>query len=41
MTMSMEPALTVEDLTVDIDGASVVDGVSFSVGAGEVTALVG
>ena len=41
MTMSMAPALTVEDLTIDIDGASVVDGVSFSVGAGEVIALVG
>jgi peptide/nickel transport system ATP-binding protein len=41
MTMSIAPALTVEDLTVDIDGASVVDGVSFSVGAGEVIALVG
>jgi peptide/nickel transport system ATP-binding protein len=41
MTMSIAPALTVEDLTIDIDGASVVDGVSFSVGAGEVIALVG
>jgi peptide/nickel transport system ATP-binding protein len=41
MTMSTVPALTVEDLTIDIDGASVVDGVSFSVGAGEVIALVG
>jgi peptide/nickel transport system ATP-binding protein len=41
MTMSIVPVLTVEDLTVDIDGASVVDGVSFSVGAGEVIALVG
>jgi peptide/nickel transport system ATP-binding protein len=41
MTLSMAPALTVEDLTVDIEGASVVDGVSFSVGAGEVIALVG
>jgi len=41
MTMSIAPALTVEDLTIDIDGASVVDGVSFSVRAGEVIALVG
>ena len=41
MTMSIAQALTVEDLTIDIDGASVVDGVSFSVGAGEVIALVG
>ena len=41
MTMSIAPALTVEDLTIDIDGALVVDGVSFSVGAGEVIALVG
>jgi peptide/nickel transport system ATP-binding protein len=41
MRMSIAPALVVEDLTIDIDGASVVDGVSFSVGAGEVMALVG
>jgi peptide/nickel transport system ATP-binding protein len=41
MTMPIAPALTVEDLTIDVDGASVVDGVSFSVGAGEVIALVG
>jgi peptide/nickel transport system ATP-binding protein len=41
MEGSIAPALTVEDLTIDIDGASVVDGVSFSVGAGEVIALVG
>jgi peptide/nickel transport system ATP-binding protein len=41
MTVSIAPALTVEDLTVDIEGASVVDGVSFAVGAGEVIALVG
>jgi peptide/nickel transport system ATP-binding protein len=33
--------LTVEDLSIDIAGASVVDGVSFSVGGGEVMALVG
>jgi len=33
--------LTVEELTIKIDGASVVDGVSFSVAAGEVMALVG
>jgi peptide/nickel transport system ATP-binding protein len=39
--MSMAPALSVEGLTVEIDGASVVDRVSFSVGAGEVVALVG
>jgi peptide/nickel transport system ATP-binding protein len=41
MTKSITPALTVEGLTIDIDGASVVDGVSFSVAAGEVIALVG
>jgi peptide/nickel transport system ATP-binding protein len=41
MTTSIAPVLVVEDLTVDIDGASVVDGVSFAVGAGEVMALVG
>jgi peptide/nickel transport system ATP-binding protein len=41
MTISIAPALTVEDLAIEIDGASVVDGVSFSVGAGEVIALVG
>jgi peptide/nickel transport system ATP-binding protein len=41
MTLSIAPALTVQDLTIDIEGASVVDGVSFSVGAGEVIALVG
>jgi peptide/nickel transport system ATP-binding protein len=41
MTMSTAPALTVEDLTIDIDRALVVDGVSFSVGAGEIIALVG
>ena len=41
MTISIAPALTVEELTIDIDGASVVDGVSFSVEAGEVMALVG
>jgi peptide/nickel transport system ATP-binding protein len=41
MERSITPALTVEDLTIDIDGASVVDGVSFSVRAGEVMALVG
>jgi peptide/nickel transport system ATP-binding protein len=39
--MSTAPALSVEDLTIEIDGASVVDGVSFAVGAGEVVALVG
>jgi peptide/nickel transport system ATP-binding protein len=41
MTMSIRPALAVENLTIDIDGASVVDCVSFAVGAGEVVALVG
>ena len=41
MTLSIAPALIVEDLTIDIDGASLVEGVSFSVGAGEVLALVG
>jgi len=41
MTMSNAPALRVENLTIDIDGAWVVDGVSFSVAAGEVVALVG
>jgi peptide/nickel transport system ATP-binding protein len=39
--MSTAPALSVEDLTIEIDGASVVDGVSFAVAAGEVVALVG
>ncbi len=39
--MSLASALTVEGLTVEIDGASVVDGVSFTVGVGEVMALVG
>ncbi len=39
--MSLAPALTVEDLTVEIDSAAVVDGVSFTVGVGEVVALVG
>jgi peptide/nickel transport system ATP-binding protein len=33
--------LAVEDLTIHIDGRAVVDGVSFSVAAGEVMALVG
>jgi peptide/nickel transport system ATP-binding protein len=41
MTAPIAPTLTVEDLTIDIDGATVVDGVSFSIGAGEVVALVG
>src|SRR5262249_56674195 len=41
MTMSNAPPLRVENLTIAIDGASVVDGVSFSVAAGEVVALVG
>jgi peptide/nickel transport system ATP-binding protein len=41
MTASIAPALTVEDLTIDIEGTVVVDGMSFSVTAGEVVALVG
>jgi peptide/nickel transport system ATP-binding protein len=41
MTMTIAPALAVEDLTIDIGGVPVVDGISFSVGAGEVMALVG
>jgi peptide/nickel transport system ATP-binding protein len=41
MTKPIAPALTVEDLTIDIEGAAVVHGVSFSVEAGEVMALVG
>ncbi len=39
--MSRAPVLSVEDLTIEIDGASVVDGVSFAVAPGEVVALVG
>jgi peptide/nickel transport system ATP-binding protein len=35
------PLLAVRDLTVEIDGARVVDGVSFDVAPGEVMALVG
>lgn len=35
------PLLSVDDLTVDIAGAKVVDGVSFSVAPGKVMALVG
>src|SRR5262249_61595281 len=41
MTISIAPALTVDGLTIDIEGTSVVDRVSFSVAAGEVIALVG
>ncbi|PWV95631.1 peptide/nickel transport system ATP-binding protein [Hoeflea marina] len=37
----IRPLLDVSDLTVDIDGARVVDGVSFTVAPGEVMALVG
>jgi peptide/nickel transport system ATP-binding protein len=36
-----EPLLAVKDLTIEIGGASVVDGISFDVGAGEILALVG
>ena len=36
-----QPLLTVEDLTVAIAGAAVVDGVSFQVGRGQVVAIVG
>ena len=36
-----EPLLAVSDLTVEIGGASVVDGISFEVGTGEILALVG
>ena len=41
LTTSTAAALAVEDLTIDIDGQAVVDGLSFSVAAGEVVALVG
>ena len=41
MTEPVVPTLIVEDLTIEIDGASVVDGVSFDVAAGEVVTLVG
>ena len=37
----MNPALSVRDLTLDISGASVVDGMAFDVAPGEVMALVG
>ena len=37
----MNPALSVRDLTLDIGGASVVDGMAFDVAPGEVMALVG
>ena len=36
-----EPLLTVQDLRIDIGGARVVDGVSFSLAAGETLGLVG
>jgi peptide/nickel transport system ATP-binding protein len=41
LTTSAAAALAVEDLTIDIDGQAVVDGLSFTVAAGEVVALVG
>ena len=37
----MNPALSVRDLTLDIGGASVVDGMALDVASGEVMALVG
>ncbi|MCW4115887.1 ABC transporter ATP-binding protein [Aurantimonas sp. MSK8Z-1] len=41
MSAPDRPLLSVEDLTIEIAGASVVDGVSFAVQPGEVMALVG
>ncbi|WP_296038944.1 ABC transporter ATP-binding protein [uncultured Agrobacterium sp.] len=41
METDPRPLLTVEDLTIDIGGANVVDGVSFTVAPGKVMALVG
>jgi peptide/nickel transport system ATP-binding protein len=41
MTTEAIPGLDVADLTIDIGGATVVDGVSFRVAPGEVVALVG
>ncbi len=41
MGIEARPLLTVENLTIDIAGAKVVDGVSFTVGSGKVMALVG
>jgi peptide/nickel transport system ATP-binding protein len=41
MTTGVTPGLDVTDLTIDIGGSSVVDGVSFGVAPGEVVALVG
>jgi peptide/nickel transport system ATP-binding protein len=41
MGSQAKPLLTVDNLTIDIGGADVVDGVSFSVNPGEVMALVG
>jgi peptide/nickel transport system ATP-binding protein len=41
MTQSSAAVLAVEDLTIQIEGHAVVDGVSFTVAAGEVMALVG
>jgi peptide/nickel transport system ATP-binding protein len=39
--LAAEPLLTVEDLTLEVAGARLVDGVSFALGKGEVLALVG
>jgi peptide/nickel transport system ATP-binding protein len=39
--MAPEALLQVEDLTIEIGGADVVQGISFDIGAGEVMALVG
>jgi peptide/nickel transport system ATP-binding protein len=41
MGIEAKPLLTVDNLTIDIGGAKVVDGVSFTVNPGEVMALVG
>jgi peptide/nickel transport system ATP-binding protein len=41
MNMDAAPLLSVEDLTIQIGGAGVVDGVSFTVAPGRVMALVG
>ncbi len=41
MENDLRPLLSVEDLTIEIAGANVVDGVSFTVAPGKVMALVG